>query len=315
VYCTILDGATNWDKTTTPFYIYSTGVVGSTARTVRINATTLGGSSFAGVFAINSGSMNGNGTINGSVATNGTVSLNGNPTVTGNVIFDGPAAGWGSQGGSYGGVVTNPTAVTWPTTAAVALQQFPASGSTAPGGFSYLSANNDNAAANPAISGNSISMAGQSTTTLVGKAGGANYYITSLSMAGQSSLIFDNTNGPINVWFGPDGSSNSFSITGGAASVSMSTDPTKAVKFYIATTGGFTCTGKSELDAGIYNVTGGSATVTLKGTSSAQNVTVIADQVSMSGTPTITTPSGYFTQPGTGTYIFGGAWTEINAMQ
>ena len=53
------------------------------------------------------------------------------------------------------------------------------------------SANNDNAGANPAIIGNSIDLSNGQTMTLVGKAGGANYYLTGLTLLSGATLNID----------------------------------------------------------------------------------------------------------------------------
>ena len=90
--------------------------------------------------------------------------------------------------------------------------------------------------------------------TFYGKAGGANYYVTSMTMKGNSSITFDNTAGPITIWQGT--TDGTLTISGGVASVSMSSDPSKAVRIYAAAAGGVTLNGNSELDAGVYNVTG-----------------------------------------------------------
>ena len=96
-YCTMSDGVTAWDKSTTPFYVISTGTIGSVSRSIKVNATADSGTGGpVGVFAVVSGDTsidNGTPVVNGSVATDGTLDFTGHPTVTGNVTFYGSTAG------------------------------------------------------------------------------------------------------------------------------------------------------------------------------------------------------------------------------
>ena len=62
------------------------------------------------------------------------------------------------------------------------------------------SINNDNASASPAIVGNSIGLSSGQTKTLAGKAGGANFYLTSLTLASGSTLRIDTSLGPVNIY-------------------------------------------------------------------------------------------------------------------
>ncbi len=313
VYCTMMDGTTTWDKSVTPFKITSTAIVKGVSRTLQITAKTSVGNSFAGLFAVGSGTMTGNASISGSVSTNGTLNVGSNNSITGGVIFNGAAAGW--AGGTPSIPFTAlPNAVVWPTSSQVALGLFPNSGATAPGGYSYLAVHNDNLLAVPPIVGGSISLSSSQTVTLVGKPGGSNYYLTNLNMSGQSYLTFNNLLGPITIWYGPVGGNKSFTLTGGSAAVKMGTDASKAVKIYVATTGVVTLTGGSETDVGIYDVTGGTSLISLAGNSAMTNATVICDRFSMTGTSSITTPSGYFATPGLGGYQFSGGWHEPNPM-
>ena len=314
VYCTMSDGLTSWDKATTPFCILSTGISGTVSRSVKISATSSSNSSgTAAIFAVVSGILNGNPTVTGTVGTDGTLNFNGTPTVTGGVIFNGSGSGWNPQPSKSYSSVTNSSAVSWPTTSQVALSMFPNSGATAPGGLSYLSIHNDNLTASPIILLNTLLLNGIGTTTLVGKPGGSNYYLTSLIMNGNVSFAFNNTNGPINVWVGPAGGSGTFTLNGGVASVKMSADPTKAVRFYVATTSGVTLNGNSELDAGVYNVTGTGATTTFNGTANLYG-TVICDKFILNGTPNVVATPGYFAPSGSGSYEFGNSWVETGGM-
>ena len=171
---------------------------------------------------------------------------------------------------------------------------FQNNGATAPGGLWYLATRNDNGLSSPPITGNSISLAGSDSMTFVGKPGGANYYVTSMSMKGNSTVSFDNTAGPITIW--QSTADGSLTISGGVAAVKMSTDPTKAVRIYAAATGGITLNGNSELDAGVYNVTDGLATTTMNGTGTIYG-TIICDNFVINGNNTISATLGYFTAP------------------
>ncbi len=67
--------------------------------------------------------------------------------------------------------------------------------------FTTYSTANDNASAGTVgISGTTISAGNSDIVTLVGKAGGANYYITSLTLNNGATLTVDTTNGPVNVY-------------------------------------------------------------------------------------------------------------------
>ncbi len=62
------------------------------------------------------------------------------------------------------------------------------------------SANNDNADASPAIVGNSIDLGNGQTVALAGKAGGASYYLTSLTLSSGATLNIDTSSGPVNIY-------------------------------------------------------------------------------------------------------------------
>ena len=62
------------------------------------------------------------------------------------------------------------------------------------------SPNNDNAGASPAIAGNSIDLGNGQTVTLAGKAGGANYNLTSLTLSSGATLNIDASSGPVNIY-------------------------------------------------------------------------------------------------------------------
>jgi hypothetical protein len=311
-----MDGATAWDKSTVPFLITSVGTIGAVSRTVRITATSPQPAGFAGIFAITTGVLKGNPIIAGSLSTDGLLDIGSNSTITGTVYLDGPNAGWSSSPPAGLTVVHSPNPVYWASTVQAANTLFPNSGATAPGGLSYLALHNDNATASPPITGNSININSNQVVTLVGKPGGANYYLTTLNTNGQSRLSFDNRLGPITIWCGPAGGTQSFKLNGGAALISQNSDQTKAVRIYIATSNGITLTGNSELDAGVYDVVGGSnSVVNLGGTAAVYNATIVTDNLAMNGTPNVSTPPGYFIPLSGGTYQFSTGWTELNSNQ
>jgi hypothetical protein len=296
-----------------PFYILATGTIGSVSRSIKVYATSNTGSgSPVGVFAVVSGdtsTANGTPVVNGSVATDGTLDFTGDPTVTGTVTFYGSSAGWNPTPSNAYTVKYNSTAVAWPTTVAVALSLFPDSGATAPGGLTYLSVHNDNALSSPAITGNSLNFNGSGTFTFNGKAGGANYYVTSMTFNGTPNVVFDNTNGPITIWQGT--ASGSLTLNGGVASVSMTSNPADAVRFYAATTSGVTLNGSGVLDAGIYNVTDENAVTTMNGSGTVDG-SIVCDKFTFNGSTTVNATNGYFTVPGTSTYCFNNSYVELN---
>lgn len=296
-------------------WIYSTGGVNNLTRTVKVaaiaytDAPTL---NYA-VFGVCEGVINGSATtVNGDLGTDGFLSFSGSPTINGTVAFNGPSSNWQGSAGSYL-TAHNPTAVNWPSVEAIAVDTF------GPQGLSYVASTNDNALASPAISNNSVYLRGNGSQTFVGKPGGAHYYLTSLSCAGNSQVTFDNTNGPITLWFGPSGStSGSFSIHGGTAAIKMAADPSKAVRIYLATSSDVILAGNAELDAGIYNInnanngiTSANGRVILSGTPNIYGE-VFANKFTFNGNPTVTAVQGYFSP--TANVLYYGCvppWQEI----
>lgn len=309
VYCSARTGG-GWTPPN-PLYIYSTGTIDGVNRTVRISAIKTGGGADYAIFATKTGRFNGVPYIDGNVGTNGTYTFNGGPTITGRVIFNGPGSDFAGNNGGYTGVY-NPDPVTWPTVDQLAQKQWPAGGLQTAAG----AGNNDNTLC-PQISGNTLTLNGNTQVTLVGKPGGANYYLTSLTCNGNAKIAMDNRNGPINIWVGPSGGTGSVKIAGGPAMVSMTTDPTKACRLYCATTTGVTLNGNCDVDLGIYcynkdaggneygNVTN-NGNPTLRGS-------IIAANVTLNGNPTINYVQGYFDNGG-GYYGFDGLWDEINGL-
>ena len=64
----------------------------------------------------------------------------------------------------------------------------------------YSSSNDNTSAGTTGVAGTVINAGNGDTVTLKGKSGGANYYITSLTLKNGATLNVDNTNGPVNVY-------------------------------------------------------------------------------------------------------------------
>jgi len=291
-------------------YIYATGTINGISRQVKVAAAPFGSSSTPSyaVFGASQGLINGSpATINGSVGTNGFFTFNGSPTVTGSVIFNGSGSNWQSPPNGTYTVVHNSTAVSWPTVETVAVNTF---GST---GLSYVASHNDNSLASPAIASTTL-LINSGTQTFVGKAGGANYYLTSLTCNGSSLIYFNNTNGPITIWVGPSGTSSTFDFNGGSSAIKMSTSTTSPVKIYIATTNDVIQNGNTEIDAGIYNLNNsGSGRVILNGNPTV-NGSIISNMFTFNGTPTINYTSGYFSLGGASYYGVATTWNEVGGF-
>jgi Tfp pilus assembly protein PilX len=293
VYVTQRNGdgteATPWSAGNN-LWVYATGQSGSVKRTVKVAATGYGTalSGSYGAFGMTEGIINGTPTVvQGDVGTNGWLNFNGNPTVTGSVTFNGAGSNWQSKPNKSYTTVYNATAMAWPTVESIAVSAFGATG------LSYVASHNDNLLASPPIS-NPVLLINSGTQTFVGKAGGANYYVTSLTCNGNSVVYFDNRNGPITIWAGPSESSSTFVFNGGSAAVKMSTDPSKPVRIYIALSNDVQLNGNVELDAGLYNVNAsGSGRVIVNGNPTLYG-SVIANKFTFNGNPEVVYTSGYF---------------------
>ncbi|MDE2126618.1 MAG: hypothetical protein KGJ62_08515 [Armatimonadetes bacterium] len=304
VYCTSRTGG-NW-TVGTPMYIYSSGTVHGLTRTVQLAAKPLCGTGADNyvLYGVNSGTLNGSASATGDIGSNGLLAWNGGASVTGKAIFNGPGAGWAKNPGGNITSVYNTTALAWPTVETLAANAFPL------GGLSWLATNNDNALSG--ISNDAVNLSGSSQFTFQSKAGGANYYLTSLSTKGASSLYFANSLGPITIWVGPSGASTSVTINGAMSAVAMSQDPTKMVKFYFATTGNVTWNGAASLDAGIYNVNNaGTGAVVIHGSSSLLGQ-IIANSYTIDGANGLQYEGSYFPSPGASYYGMDNALFEDN---
>ena len=290
-------------------YVIATGTIHGVTRTLKVAGKGYATPADYALYGVESGIINGTATtIDGDVGTNGYFTFNGHPTINGNVTFNGPLAHWQSPPNGNYSVSYNADPVNWPTVDSLANTAFP------PFGLSWLATHNDNGLSNPPISNNKILLNGNGALTFKGKPGGANYYLTSLTCNGNSKISFDNTQGPINLWFGPSGTASTFVFNGGTAALKMTQDPTKPVRIYVATTNDVIFNGNSELDAGIYNYNGpSSGRVIFNGTPDVYGA-VIANKFTLNGNPHIHYVAGYFQPSTTGYYGFDNYWAEINPI-
>ena len=291
-------------------WVYSTGQSGAVKRTVRVAATGYGTSSTGsyGAFGMTEGIINGTPTnVYGDVGTNGWLNFNGNPNVTGSIIFNGSGSNWQSSPHKSYTTLYNSTAVAWPTVESLAVSTFGATG------LSYVASHNDNLMASPAIN-SPLVLINSGTQTFVGKAGGANYYVTSLTCNGNSTIYFDNRNGPITIWAGPSGSSSTFSFSGGLSAVKMSSDPTKPVRIYIALSNDVQWNGNVEMDAGIYNVNAsGNGRVLVNGSPNIYG-SIISNKFTFNGNPQVNFTAGYFSINAITYYGAVTPWSEIGGF-
>ena len=299
-------------------WIYATGGVNNLTRTVRAAAVpyTSAPTAYYGVFGDFDSGINGSATtVTGNLGMNGRLSFSGHPTVMGSILFNGPTAGWTSPTSGYTVPAAAAAAVVWPTVETIAVTTFGAQG------LSYVAAHNDNLLASPPINSNFVSIGGNGSQTFVGKPGGANYYLTSLSCGGNSKVSFDNALGPINIWVGPSGAAGTFDMRGGAAAVSMTYDPTKAVRVYVATASDVGLGGNSEMDAGIYNINNsnvnnqpGVGQVVFHGTPDIHG-SVIANKFTFNGNVNVTAVNGYYSP--TANVLYYGLvppWSEVGGV-
>ena len=252
VYVANTDGSVPWTAGQNGI-IVSRGIVRGVIRTVSVNFKPIGGggSSVYAIWGETSGQMVGNCAVTGNVGTNGTLEFGSNCTVSGNVEFNGPLSDWFNHAIPSGIFTTvyNSVSKIWPTVDSMAVSKF---GNT---GLVWLKANNDNALAIPTIVNTyDLTMNGGGHTTFYGKPGGANYYLESINLGGNSDFTFDNTAGPINVWIGPSGGNGNIDFRGGTSVISMSTNPINAVRFYSATYSDINQVGNADIDAEIYNL-------------------------------------------------------------
>lgn len=309
VYCMNKDGTTPW-LSPNNLYIVSTGTIHGVSRTIQVSCKGyVPASPTYSIYAVNLATLSGSNTvITGPVGTDGHISATGHASINGPVEFDGLSTGWLGSSTTGSTVTYLPNPIAWPTVSALALKQFPS------GGLGWLATHNDNALV-PSIVNNKLIVSSGATPVLIGKAGGANYYLTDLNVSGQSGLSFDNTAGPITIWLGPLNGSGYSTISGGGSSVKG--DPTKAVRIYSSLKTTFSISGSSELDAGIYvyDISGLTAigTVDDTGGSSLQG-TLLANTLTVSGGSSVSATFTYFNSDGSTANYYGydDQWLELN---
>ena len=153
----------------------------------------------------------------GDICSNEQVTLRNSAYVDGNVVIGKDASG---NQGTYTTQGTPTVTGNAPVNVdRVNPDPFGAIGGTLATAFTTYSASNDNGLAVPPISGNVISLSsggggggggrgrgggggggGTSAMTLVGKEGGANYYVTGITLNNSCILNIDATNGPVNIY-------------------------------------------------------------------------------------------------------------------
>lgn len=296
-----------WNESTIPLSIVSIGTINGVSRTITISATGGVSSGKYALFGVQNSTLNGVPQVNGDVGTNGKFTFNGNVEVSGNVTFNGAGSGWQNDNSNkIYTTVYNPSPIIWPTVDQIANKQFPS------GGLSYVVTHNDNSMSNPPITSNTVMLNGNGVMTFYGKPGGANYYLTSLMCNGAAKIYFDNTNGAITIWVGPDNVSGTFVFNGGSSAEPLNSDNPNnpPVKIYIATNNDVIQNGNTELDAGLYNVNGtGSGRVIFNGNPNV-NGSVIANSFILNGHPTVNYTSGYFGSSSPGYYGFNNNYQE-----
>ena len=310
VSCTNKDGSTPW---TAPgdLYVVSIGTVHGISRTVKVSAKGYGATTPTyAVYAVNNGGLSDGAEITGAVGTDGHLQTTACADVNGSVEFDGPGTGWTGSNVTGSPITFKSNPVVWPTVSAIALQQFPS------GGLTWLATHNDNSLSRD-ISNNKLTPSGCGDATLVGKPGGANYYLTDVDLNDMSTVTFENSAGPITIWMGPVNGTGKSTFSGGNSTVKN--DPSRAVRIYSAMKTPFTLVGNSTFYAGVYayDVSNGVAigTFTDAGGTKIQG-TVLANAVTVGGGSRVNSTFTYFNSNSSGATYYGydNSWTEVNPM-
>ena len=305
VWCANSDGSVPWNNAwpnQDELHVFSRGTIDGVTRTVRVAVK---GYYAQGNYAIYGteqiSTFNGQSVIiRGDIGTNDQLQFTGTPLVTGGIYFNGPDAGW--VGGTPSGYVTSYDIkpYEWPTVSQIAMNMFPQ------GGLSWIATHNDNSRAVPPIVGNSVTT---STTLPPG-----NYYLTNVNLAGSRTITFNNTNGPVNVWIGPEGSTSIARWQGGSAAVATDVDPTKAPRIFVATRGGIDLGGNQALDALVYAVNvdaSGASYGHIENSGNPRiNGQIIADDVDLNGNVTVTFTTHLMRPITFGYYGFDNFWSE-----
>jgi|SRR5579862_2910252 len=306
VQCVNRGTTTAWSGPGTNLDVLSTGTINGTWRQVRVSSKAYNQQGLYALFGINTASIQGHVSVQGDLGTDGAASDGGSSTITGNVYLDGSGASFSGSGVT---VITNPNALVWPTVDQIALSLFPSTGATAPGGLAYLATNNDNAKAGLPTSGATLS----GGETLIGP---GNYYVTSISVKGNKSITMNNTAGVINIWVGP--SDGSGSVDMGGCTRAVTTDASQGgypINMYVATTGGTTLHGTTQIYLNVYAYdvdSSGNAfgSVTDSGTPDIWG-SIIAYSASLNGNPGIHYVNGGQTSTGVGYYGYDNSWSEV----
>jgi hypothetical protein len=303
VYCTNKDGSTPWDTTGGNLYVISAGTVDRASRTVKVSVKGFAPPGKYAIYTMDSISIwrGSSMDIIGDVGSNGKLDFTSSPNITGSVYFNGPDAGWyGTPPGGYT-VASSSNPTTWPTVSQVANK-------TVAGGLATLAVTNDNARAVPPIVGNSI------TNSVVLTAG--NYYITNMNLTGNNQIIFDNRNGPVNIWIGPEGGSGTARFRGGTAAIPISNDATKACHMYVATQSGIDLAGNQQIDALIYaynkDAQGNEYGYVQNSGNPTLNGQIIANKVDINGNITINYTTDLIKPTSYGYYGYDNSWAELN---
>ncbi len=318
--------------------IVSTGIINGAQRTVSINAAPSG--TFYTVYGAGTANKGGQTAFNGSgdiidgiVGTDGKVYVNPNAAprpVVQKLVFNGPNSGWynNQDPGGYTSI-TNVKPVAWQSVTQKINSNFS-------GGESTLAQNNDNALATfndgtPAIDGTGLttdgSVPGHEIITLHSKppvngvVQTTNYYLTRLQVTQAGSIQFDNTNGPINIYYvAPSTSSGAgAAIRGGESKVSPSDVLGHNVNLYSSATGSLLMAPDSTnapVEMGIYaydtveqsNGPQAFGSVTLQDNLNFEGQ-IIANKVNISNNVHIKGQPGYFETPDE-YYAFSGNWRE-----
>ena len=341
IACATLDGSA-LDANTKMFTITSAASIRTATgqpakRIVRINAQPY--STFYTLYSSSSTNFTDNGiVVDGISGTNGAQNITSGLTVKPkikNLVFNGPSKPTDPVYDGYN-MVSNPKPVPIQGITDKVNAQFA-------GGSNYLKSNNDNNLAvrndpaNPpppgspppqAISSDKFAMSatGYQTVTLKGKPGGANYYLTDINMDGNSNLIFDNTNGPINIYY-LNLSGGGIHMRGGHSLKSLDEAPDNKVKMFASSVGAIVLSSadpmpgvanSTEIDMGIYDFDSyvyKGKTYTVGQVNVGPDVNfrgqVISKIINIGATTNVTGQQSYFDTP-TEYYGFSGVWTELN---
>lgn len=185
----------------TDIAIESVGEVAGLQRTVQVNAKKiepLAVSPGLAAFSIEPGQICSPGVrVTGDIGTNTRWDIRDGATISGRIKYHGGTGVLQSPYNAQQDFLTIPAE--YKLVNDIALEHFPNSGATIPGGIDYVSIRNDNATASPPIENRRIDVGGNETYTL----GPGNYYLDVFSMSGNTKLILDNRTGPVYVWFNP----------------------------------------------------------------------------------------------------------------